>query len=48
LSFSWYDAAVLSQRIRQTAHQQRAEEAAPALPRSRFKLPTASDNVAEE
>ena len=25
LSFSWYDAAVLSQRIRQTAMQQRAE-----------------------
>ena len=25
LSFSWYDAAVLSQRIRQTAMEQRAE-----------------------
>ena len=26
LSFSWYDAAVLSQRIRQTAQEARAEE----------------------
>jgi hypothetical protein len=53
LSFSWYDAAVLSQRIRQTAmEQQRAEadaqaevEAEPAVinpPRhKRFKLPLA-------
>ena len=46
LSFSWYDAAVLSQRIRQTAQEQRAEaEAAavpaPHLPHSRFKLPLA-------
>src|SRR4051794_20204807 len=52
LSFSWYDAAVLSQRIRQTAMEQRAEaeteaeaEAEPAVvspPRhKRFKLPLA-------
>lgn len=49
LSFSWYDAAVLSQRIRQTALEQRAEaaaeqelEEAPApLPHHRFKLPLA-------
>src|SRR5207253_8622185 len=53
LSFSWYDAAVLSQRIRQTAIEQRTEQeaeaetaeatvAAPAPPRhSRFKLPLA-------
>jgi hypothetical protein len=49
LSFSWYDAAVLSQRIRQTAMEQRAEtetEAEPVaapVPRrhSRFKLPLA-------
>jgi hypothetical protein len=47
LSFSWYDAAVLSQRIRQTALEQRAEQraerqaaAAPPL-HSRFKLPLA-------
>ena len=43
LSFSWYDAAVLSQRIRQTALEQQAEAATPALPRSRFKLPLTSD-----
>ena len=30
LSFSWYDAAVLSQRIRQTALEQRAEAEAEA------------------
>jgi hypothetical protein len=44
LSFSWYDAAVLSQRIRQTALEQRVEEevAVPAS-RSRFKLPLASE-----
>ena len=58
LSFSWYDAAVLSQRIRQTAIEQRAEasrselppvnEPAPAHPRPRFKLPLATDNVSEE
>ena len=50
LSFSWYDAAVLSQRIRQTAHEHRLEEAQAAeAPRtSRFKLPLATDNVADE
>lgn len=49
LSFSWYDAAVLSQRIRQTAHEQRQEQAEAAAPsRSRFKLPLATDNLAEE
>ena len=53
LSFSWYDAAVLSQRIRQTALEQRATEteteaeveaetAAVSPPRhKRFKLPLA-------
>jgi hypothetical protein len=46
LSFSWYDAAVLSQRIRQTAQEQRSEQepALAAPPRhSRFKLPLASE-----
>src|SRR5438067_13928483 len=47
LSFSWYDAAILSQRIRQTAMEQRSEAeaetaeavAATAPPRHRsFKL----------
>jgi hypothetical protein len=47
LSFSWYDAAVLSQRIRQTVHAQREEEAAASDARSRFQLPLASDNVEE-
>src|SRR6184192_2409682 len=32
LSFSWYDAAVLSQRIRQTAMEQRTEAEAEAEP----------------
>jgi hypothetical protein len=48
LSFSWYDAAVLSQRIRQSAIEQRAEAAAEAeaqapapLPHQRFQLPLA-------
>jgi hypothetical protein len=45
LSFSWYDAAVLSQRIRQTALEQRTETEAEKAPvparHSRFKLPLA-------
>ena len=52
LSFSWYDAAVLSQRIRQTAMEARAEAEAEAvgsesiptpLQNRRFKLPLASE-----
>ena len=43
LSFSWYDAAVLSQRIRQAAQEARAEEVAAAeagsRPHPRFTLP---------
>ena len=42
LSFSWYDAAVLSQRIRQTANEVRAQEKAEAaaeVTRNRFSLP---------
>ena len=39
LSFSWYDAAVLSQRIRQAAAEARAEEQAAARPHPRFTLP---------
>lgn len=39
LSFSWYDAAVLSQRIRQAAAEARAEEAAAARSHPRFTLP---------
>ena len=39
LSFTWYDAAVLSQKIRQT-HSANAKPL-------RFKLPAASDNCEE-
>jgi hypothetical protein len=45
LSFSWYDAAVLSQRVRQTA-QQAAEmetEGAGRHSQPRFKLPLTTD-----
>ena len=41
LSFSWYDAAVLSQRVRQTANQQDQMQ-------SRFDLPMPSDNIGDE
>jgi len=51
LSFSWYDAAVLSQRVRQSA-QEAAEAEAPGLETTapvpaghpRFKLPLPTDN----
>lgn len=45
LSFSWYDAAVLSQRVRQTAQEAAVADAEPAGPHShpRFKLPLATD-----
>jgi hypothetical protein len=52
LTFSWYDAAVLSQRIRQTAIEARAAVEAEAvgsgsipapLQNRRFKLPLASE-----
>lgn len=47
LSFSWYDAAVLSQRIRQTVEEQReADEAVAGRPR--FQLPMASDQFTRE
>jgi hypothetical protein len=42
LSFSWYDAAVLSQRIRHAAHQVE-EEASEVSVRPRFELPLPSD-----
>lgn len=41
LSFSWYDAAVLSQRIRHAA--QEAQEAPLPLSRPRFELPLPTD-----
>lgn len=42
LSFSWYDAAVLSQRIRHAAQQAEEEAVEPAV-RPRFELPLPSD-----
>jgi hypothetical protein len=41
LNFTWYDAAVLSQRIRQTSDHVRHV-------RARFELPLASDHREEE
>ena len=44
LSFSWYDAAVLSQRIRQTAEEHARESRERPLPvRRRFELPLTSE-----
>lgn len=43
LSFSWYDAAVLSQRVRQTAQEVAATEIAAPRQHQRFKLPLTSD-----
>jgi hypothetical protein len=58
LSFSWYDAAVLSQRVRQTAQevaQQAASEGelftdqpAAGRPHRRFNLPLATDRSSDE
>lgn len=45
LSFTWYDAAVLSQKIRQTAQQQEAKE---PMPSSRFTLPLRSESGGDE
>ncbi|MBI2479068.1 MAG: hypothetical protein HYV60_10675 [Planctomycetia bacterium] len=39
LSFSWYDAAVLSQKIRQVTAEAEASQSKP-----RFKLPLPTDN----
>ena len=44
LSFSWYDAAVLSQRVRQTAQDAAAEDSGPTRPHPRFKLPLPTDD----
>lgn len=44
LSFNWYDAAVMSQKIRQTAQQHEPREQLPDRISSRFSLPTASDH----
>jgi hypothetical protein len=44
LSFSWYDAAVLSQKIRQAS----PPEEKPMTHRNRFNLPHASDNLGSD
>jgi hypothetical protein len=41
LSFTWYDAAVLSQKIRQTASSSKKK----ASPSARFEMPQATDNL---
>ena len=45
LSFSWYDAAVLSQRVRQSAQEAAEREAEVRTPAGhpRFKLPLPTD-----
>ena len=52
LSFSWYDAAVLSQRVRQVASTEIEEHPAhlspPAPHRPRFALPQKKDPLADE
>jgi len=47
LSFSWYDAAVLSQRVRQTSAEA-AAESRPPRENPRFKLPLRTDSAGEE
>ena len=46
LSFTWYDAAVLSQKIRSTAQQVEQEEA--AQHNGRFTLPLTSDPFGDD
>jgi hypothetical protein len=43
LSFSWYDAAVLSQRVRQTAQEMDHAEPASGRRHPRFRLPLAEE-----
>jgi hypothetical protein len=42
LSFTWYDAAVLSQRIRQEYHE--SQEREQFAPHARFQLPMPTDS----
>ena len=48
LSFSWYDAAVLSQRIRHAAAEAAAEERVAETAPPRFQLPLPSDLAEDE
>jgi len=46
LSFTWYDAAVMSQKVRQTAQLERQESEPPRFNlTSRFSLPVADDSL---
>ena len=44
LSFTWYDAAVLSQRIRQESQQQAREKQKNSLSQPRYNLPLSTEN----
>ena len=44
LSFTWYDAAVLSQKIRQESQQQAREKQQEMLSSSRYNLPLSTEN----
>ena len=44
LSFTWYDAAVLSQKIRQESQQQAREKQKEAYSQSRYNLPLSTEN----
>ena len=52
LSFTWYDAAVLSQKIRQTVsneeEQQQQQPAQQTSKKKRFQLPLSNDNLGGE
>lgn len=52
LSFTWYDAAVLSQKIRQTAaaaaEESESQPAEPKTKQQRFQLPLSNDNLGGE
>jgi hypothetical protein len=46
LTFTWYDAAVMSQKVRETVELERQEPASPRFDlASRFKLPVAEDSL---
>lgn len=47
LSFTWYDAAVLSQKIRQTAREVELQETQHARP-PRFTMPAPTDNKVDD
>lgn len=44
LSFTWYDAAVLSQKIRQESQQQAREKQQKLLSQTRYDLPLSTEN----